>query len=68
MPEIVNVNWQRWFAPPPRSLWYIWLEPANGGALQGKVLLKILQNSQENASVRSSFLIKKEKASGLQLY
>ena len=34
------------------------LEAATGGVLSKKVLLQILQNSQENTCARASFLIK----------
>ena len=43
-------------------------ETATEVALWEKVLLEILQNSQENASTRVSFLTKLKKAWGLQLY
>ena len=42
-------------------------EAATGGVLQEKVFLEILQNSQENAFTRVSFLTKLQ-ASDLQLY
>ena len=36
---------------------YSALEPANGGALQEKVLLETFQNSQENTCARASILV-----------
>ena len=40
------------------TLFFGCAEPAFGGVLLGKVFLEILQNLQENACARVSFLIK----------
>ena len=49
------------------NFYYKYAEAANGGVLLKKVLLEILQNSQENTCARDSFLIKLL-ALDLQLY
>ena len=49
------------------SVIWVVLEAAAGGVLWKMVFLKISQNSQENACVGVSFLIKLQ-AAGLQLY